>query len=288
MRRIEKTIDLSRFIRGRHSIVSCCVIHIILFVAFVISVVLIAASFYILYIHIHVIKTHSENHAIEIAFWLDISIFRDISLVAKIQGYNIGILIVNRSADLYFSLEMLLYYFQELSRVWVRSVRDEIRAKGPNINVKNGDIKKLERLKNYPSFYMTISRESYRDKSKYVLKGKIRRFWWSNSLVHRKSSIIFEITVIQNFWDFHFNASQLLISPRHKLAFEYNSFDTELDRTSVTDHHQRILTFDSMARYRKCRSIHPHRGGVFDERRGCRSGRGSQWEQQRHCLGKRW
>ena len=31
----------------------------------------------------------------------------------------------------------------------------------------------------------------------------------------------------------------------------------------------------------------PHRGGVFDERRGCRSGRGSQWEQQRHCLGKR-
>lgn len=173
MRRIEKTIDLSRFIRGRHSIVSYCVIHIILFVAFVISVVLIAASFYIPYIHIHVIKKHSENHAIEIAFWLDISIFRDISLVAKIQGYNIGILIVNRSADLYFSLEMLLYYFQELSRVWVRSVRDEIRARGPNINVKDGDIK---RLKNYPSFYMTISRESYRDKSKYVLKGKIRRF----------------------------------------------------------------------------------------------------------------
>lgn len=34
--------------------------------------------------------------------------------------------------------------------------------------------------------------------------------------------------MIKNFQDF--NASQLLISPRHKLAFEYNSFDTKLDR----------------------------------------------------------
>lgn len=59
--------------------------------AFVISVALIAASFYAIHTHVFVIKIHSENHAIEIAFS-----FISISHRTKI---------VNGSTDLYFSLE---------------------------------------------------------------------------------------------------------------------------------------------------------------------------------------
>lgn len=101
VRRIEKTIDLSRFIRGpSFHCISCCIIHIILRSLYRVNCCEFLCH---TYTRIFVIKIHSENHAIEIAFS-----FISISRHTKI---------VNGSIDLYFSLETRILFPRIVQRL---------------------------------------------------------------------------------------------------------------------------------------------------------------------------